>query len=68
MGVWIGDNKIIQIFHFDFPKVISNSLIHEIDFVIKQNEFLAKHTIKNKARQLWSKYKHENNIHEHGKQ
>ena len=32
------------------------------------NEFLAEHAIKNEIRQLLSKYKHGNNIHEHRKQ
>ena len=29
---------------------------------------IAEHKIKNEIEQLLSKYKHENNIHEHGKQ
>ena len=33
-------------------------------FVIKYNEVLAKHKIKNEIRQLLSKYDHGNNIHE----
>ena len=43
------------------------NLKHESDSVIKHDELLAKHTIKKQIRQLLSKYKHGNNIHEHGK-
>ena len=35
-------------FYVDLPKDADNNLIHEIGFIIKQNEFLAEHTIKTK--------------------
>ena len=42
---------------FDWPKYIDENLKHEIEFIIK-----------NEIEQLLLKYKHGNNIHEHGKQ
>ena len=36
--------------------------------MIRNNEFLVKQRIKNEIERLLSKYKHENDIHEHGKQ
>ena len=73
VGVHIGDNKLVvttgrKTFHFDLHKDVVKNLKHEIDSVIKHDELLAKHTIKKQIRQLLSKYKHGNNIHEHGKQ
>ena len=38
------------------------------EFIIKSNESLAEKKIKNEIEQLLLRYKHENNIHEHGKQ
>ena len=40
---------------------------HEFDFIIRHNEFLAEHVIKNEVGQLLCKYKHGNDIHEHWK-
>ena len=37
-------------------------------FIIKSNESLTENEIKNETEQLSSKYKHGNNIYEHGKQ
>ena len=54
-------------FDFDWPKDVDENLKHEIEFIIKNNEFLADKKIKNEIEQL-SRYKHGNNIHEHGKQ
>ena len=52
MGVHIGDNKLEittgqKKFHFDFPKGVDWNLEHEIDFIIKHNEFLVEYTTKN---------------------
>ena len=63
MGVIIKDNKVVIIteskaIHFDLPK----------DFIIKHNEFLVEHTIKNQILQLLTTYKHESNIHEYKRQ
>ena len=55
-------------FRFDLLKDAHNSFSNEIDSIAKHNELLVGHTIKNKDRQLLSKYKHGNNIHKHGKQ
>ena len=68
MGVHIGDNRFVittkpKTFYFDLPKDGDNNLKHGNDSFIKHNEFLAEHTIKNEIRQLWSKYKHGNDIH-----
>ena len=57
------DNKSIIIiepkpFHFVLTKDAGDNMKHEIDFIIKHNELLVKNTIKNKIRQLLSKYKH----------
>ena len=41
---------------------------HEFEFIIKSNEYLAENKIKSDIELLLSKYKHWNNIHEHGKQ
>ena len=54
-------------FDFDLFKNVDKNLKHETEVMIKHNESLAKHTIKNESRQLSSKYKHENDIHEHWK-
>ena len=35
---------------------------------MKHNEFLAEHAMKKEVSILFSKYKHGNDIHEHGKQ
>ena len=66
-------NKLVKTtepktFCFDLPKDVDNNLEHETNSIIKHNELLDEHTIKNKVRQLFSKYKHGNDIHEHGKQ
>ena len=73
MGVVIKENKLVIIRepksnHFDFLKDVNTNLMHEINFIIKDNKFLAEHTTKNEGSQLLSKYKHGNNIHEHRKQ
>ena len=72
MEVRIGEAKIVikigpKTFYFDLLKDADNNLIHEIGFIIKQNEFLAEHTIKNKISLLLFKYKpkHRSDIHEH---
>ena len=69
----MGGNKLVIItepktFHFEWPKNVGFNLKHVICSLIKHNAFLAKHTIKNKIKQLFFKYKHVNNIHEHRKQ
>ena len=46
---------------------MDDNLNHKIDFTIKSNEPLAQNKIKNEIEQLLLKYKHENDIHEHGK-
>ena len=73
MGIHISDNKLVIItepktIHFNLPKVISNKLKYEIDFIIRDNELLTEHKMKNKISRLLFKYKHVNDIHEHGKQ
>ena len=55
-------------FHFHWLKDVDENLKHEIEFMIKSNESLAADKMKNEVEQLLSKYKHGNNIHEHGKQ
>ena len=53
----------IETSYFDFDE----NLKSEIQFIIKINESIAANIIKNKFEQLLLKYKHGNNIHEHGK-
>ena len=71
MGVYIEDNMVVigkpKTFYFNFnlPKVIDKNVKDAIEFIIKRNESLAEHTIKNEIRQLLFKYKHGNDIHEH---
>ena len=68
-----GDNKLVvatgyKTFHFDLPKDVDKKLKYKIDFIVKHNELLTEHIVKSKIRQLLSKYKHGNDIHEHEKQ
>ena len=68
MGVHTVYNKLVVItefFCFDLPKDVEKNLEHEIDSIIKLNELLAEHEMKNEVRQLLSNYKHGNDIHEH---
>ena len=54
-------------FNFDLAKNVDKNLKCEIELIIKGSESLAENKIKNKIEQLLLKYKHGNNIHEHGK-
>ena len=47
---------------------VDENLKLEIEFIIKSNDFLAENKVKNKMEKLLSKYKHGNDINEHGKQ
>ena len=67
------DNKLVIItkprtIYFDLSKTFDNNLKHEIGFIIKYNQFLAEHTIKNQIVQLLFKLKHGNDIYEQWKQ
>lgn len=47
--VIIKDNKVLMIterktIHFELTKDIGNNLNHEIDYIIKDNDYLAEHT------------------------
>ena len=53
---------------FDWSKNVDENLKHDINFIIKSNESLAKNKTKNENEQLLLKYRHGNNIHEHRKQ
>ena len=55
-------------FDFDWPKDVDENLKHNILFIIKSNQFLAKNKLKNEIDQLLLKYNHGKNIHEHEKQ
>ena len=55
-------------FDFDWPKNVGENLKHEIEFIIKSNESFVENKMKNETKQLLSKYRHGNSIHEHGKQ
>ena len=54
-------------FNFDWSKDVDENLKHEFEFIIKSNEPLAENKIKIEIEQLFLKYKHGNNIHEHEK-
>ena len=47
---------------------VDENLKLEIEFIIKSNDILAENKVKNKMEKLLSKYKHGNDINEHGKQ
>ena len=55
-------------FDLDLRKDVDKNLKHEIQFITKSNESLAENKIQNETDQILSKYKHGNNIYEHGKQ
>ena len=65
--IGIKDSKAFY-FEFDWPKVVDENFKHQIEFIIKSNKSLAKNKVRKEIKQLLSKYKHENNIHEHRKQ
>ena len=54
--------------NFDWQKNVDENLKQEIEFIIKSNGSLAENKIKKEIEKLLLKYKHRNNIHEHGKQ
>ena len=69
MEAFIKDNELVIITEpnavcFYLPKNVDNYLNHEIDFIVKSNDILVEHTIKNKISSLLSEYKHVNDIHE----
>ena len=45
-------------FNFDWYKDADENLKHEIEYIIKSNESLAKNKIKDKIEQFLLKYKH----------
>ena len=52
MGVHSNKNKLLIItepktIYFDLPQYVVTNLMQETDYIIKQNECLAEHTIKN---------------------
>ena len=55
-------------FNFDFLKDVDENLKCEIEFIMKSTESLAENKIKKRDLTIIVKYKHGNNIHEHGKQ
>ena len=67
------DNMVVirepKTFHlnFDLPKDVDKNLKHETEFIIKHNDSLASHKLKNETEKLLAKYKHGNDIHEHRK-
>ena len=47
-------------FNFDWPKDVDENLKHEIELIIKSNEFSAENRMKNEIEQLLLKCKHGN--------
>ena len=65
-----GDNKLVittghKSFHFNLPKDVDYNLKYKTDFIIQHYELLLELRIKNKIRQLFSKYKDGNNIYKY---
>ena len=63
MQVHIGSNRLVITIepitiHSDLPKDVEKILKYETDSIIKHNDFLAEHTIKNEINRLLFKYKH----------
>ena len=70
MGVHSNKKRLLIItepktIYFALPQHAVTNLMQETDYIIKQNECLVEHTIKNELSSLLSKHKHRNNIHEH---
>ena len=68
----MGDIKLLiptkpKNFDFNLPKNTGINLKNTIYSIIKHNELLAEHTIKNEVKQFLYKYKHGNDLHEHRK-
>ena len=55
-------------FYFDWCKDVDENLKRGIEFIRKSNETLAENKMKNEIEQSFLKYKHGNNVYEHGKQ
>ena len=73
MGAHIRENQFPvttgpRNFCFDLSKDVDISLKHQIYSIVKFKEHLAEDTIKNMVSQILFKYKHGNDIYEHGKQ
>ena len=73
MGAHIRENQFPvttgpRNFCFDLNKDVNISLKHQIYSIVKFKEHLAEDTIKNMVSQILFKYKHGNDIYEHGKQ
>ena len=55
MGVHIKNSKLVKTenkpshLHFDLPKDVDKNLKHEINFIIKHNQYLVQHKIKNET-------------------
>ena len=59
----IGSNRLVITIepitiHSDLPKDVEKILKYETDSIVKHNDFLAEHTIKNEINRLLFKYKH----------
>ena len=67
MGAHIEANKVVITTKPKLSILIYLKMLTRI-LIIKYNKPFVEHTIKNKIRQLLSKYKHGNNIQEHEKQ
>ena len=71
MGPYIDDNKLVITraktfnFHFHLAGNVDKNLRHEIDFIIKQNGFLAEQKIKSEIDQLLYKCKQVNEFNEY---
>ena len=62
--MYTDDNKLVKMtepksISFNFTKKADNSLMHEVNHIIKHNGFLTENRKKNEIEQLLFTYKHE---------
>ena len=62
-GIWI-----FFLFDFDWSKDVQENLMHDIEYIIKNFQYLTENKIKNKIEPLLLKHKNGNNIQENKKE
>ena len=63
-----GCETATQNFFPGLPKNVGKTWKYEIELIIKRIKYLAENKINNETEELFSKYRHGNNIHEQRKQ
>ena len=64
----IRDLNFFFFFDFDWSKDVQENLMHDIEYIIKNCQYLTENKIKNKIEQLLLKHKNGNNIQENKKE